>query len=58
MPFLAITLLGLLNTKRTPDRWRNGWVTNGVLIICAGLFTILGIYQVWDTLQDVIGSFG
>ena len=30
----------------------------GVLIICAGLFTILGIYQVWDTLQDVIGSFG
>ncbi len=58
MPFLAITLLGLLNTKRTPDRWRNGWVTNGVLSICAGLFTILGIYQVWDTLQDVIGSFG
>ncbi|MCY6798714.1 hypothetical protein OYA92_24685, partial [Escherichia coli] len=24
MPFRAVTLLGLLNTSRTPKKWRNG----------------------------------
>lgn len=57
MPFLALTLLGLLNTARTPDRWRNGWVTNVILVVCAVLFTILGVYQAWDTLLGVIESF-
>lgn len=53
MPFLAVTLLGLLNTSRTPKNWRNGMFTNAVLVICAVLFGILGIYQVWDTVSDV-----
>lgn len=54
MPFLAITLLGLLNTARTPERWRNGWVVNIILGACAILFTVLGIYQAWDTIGDVL----
>lgn len=54
MPFMALTLLGLLNTQRVPDRWRNGWFTNLVLGLCALLFVVLGIYQIWESLQDVI----
>lgn len=54
MPFLAVTLLGLLNTSRTPKNWRNGIFTNSVLVICAVLFGILGVYQVWDTLSGVL----
>ena len=53
MPFLAITLLGLLNTSRTPKRWRNGMWTNAVLVVCAILFIILGIYQTYDTVSDI-----
>ena len=53
MPFLAITLLGLLNTSRTPQRWRNGVFTNVVLAACAVLFSVLGVYQIWETITDI-----
>lgn len=53
MPFLAITLLGLLNTSRTPKRWRNGLFTNLVLAACAVLFSILGIYEAWNTISGI-----
>ena len=53
MPFLAITLLGLLNTSRTPARWRNGLFTNLVLAACAVLFSILGGYEAWDTVSNI-----
>ncbi|GAA3601754.1 Nramp family divalent metal transporter [Agrococcus terreus] len=42
MPFLALTLLGLLNTDRTPKEWRNGWFGNALLAICALVFLALG----------------
>ncbi|KUG61263.1 MULTISPECIES: Nramp family divalent metal transporter [Kocuria] len=57
MPFLALTLIWLLNTRRTPERWRNGVFTNVMLAVCVVLFTVLGLYQAWDTLQDVIVWF-
>ena len=53
MPFLAITLLGLLNTSRTPKKWRNGMFTNAVLVVCAVLFIILGVYQTYDTVAGI-----
>ncbi|HST71654.1 MAG TPA: Nramp family divalent metal transporter [Kocuria rosea] len=54
MPFLAFTLLWLLNTRRTPERRRNGVFTSVALAVCVVLFTALGIYQAWDSLQDVL----
>jgi Mn2+/Fe2+ NRAMP family transporter len=56
MPFLAVTLLWILNTRRVPRRWRNGWFTNLCLAVCAVLFGILGIYQVWDAVVGVLGG--
>ena len=39
--------------KRQPKRWRNGVFTNAVLVVCAVLFIILGVYQMWDTVSDI-----
>ena len=41
MPFLAITLLWLLNSRRTPAEWRSGWVSNGLLGLATALFVVL-----------------
>ena len=45
MPFLALTLLFLLNSRHMPKRWRNGWVLNAILVVVAVLFIVLGIQQ-------------
>ena len=45
--------LGLLNTSRTPKKWRNGMFTNAVLVVCAVLFIILGVYQTYDTVAGI-----
>lgn len=55
MPFLAVTLLALLNTRRIPDNWRNGPTTNVLLIITAVLFGILGVIQTWEAVAKVLG---
>lgn len=41
MPFLALTLIWLLNSKRVPAEWRSGWLSNGLLGIAAALFVVL-----------------
>jgi Mn2+/Fe2+ NRAMP family transporter len=41
MPFLAGTLLWLLNSDRVPAAWRNGWVSNLMLGAAAVLFAVL-----------------
>lgn len=41
MPFLAGTLIWLLNSARVPGEWRNGWVSNGLLAAAALLFAVL-----------------
>ncbi|EPH40616.1 Nramp family divalent metal transporter [Streptomyces aurantiacus] len=54
MPFLALTLIWLLNSSRTPAEWRNGWLSNGMLAVAGLLFLILCVKQIAD--QDW-GSF-
>jgi len=40
MPFLALTLVWLLNSSRTPQQWRNRWLSN-VLLAAAGLLFVV-----------------
>lgn len=56
MPFLALTLLGLLNGRRVPKEWANRLHTNIALVICAVLFGILGIQQLVKALSPVFGG--
>ncbi|MFJ2767645.1 Nramp family divalent metal transporter [Streptomyces sp. NPDC087300] len=48
MPFLALTLLWLLNTSRTPKEWRNGILSNVMLAGAGLLFLVLCVQQVRD----------
>jgi Mn2+/Fe2+ NRAMP family transporter len=51
MPFLAVTLLGLLNGTRVPVEWRNGVFTNAALALCALVFAVLGASQLWSLVR-------
>ncbi|ESR25262.1 hypothetical protein [Lutibaculum baratangense] len=55
MPFLALTLLRLLNSSRTPAEWRNGPLSNALLALAAALFVFLCLHELWDL---VAGSGG
>lgn len=46
MPFLALTLLWLLNSSRTPPDWRNGLLSNVMLAAAGLLFVVLCVQQV------------
>lgn len=46
MPFLSLTLLVLLNSRRTPRAWRNGWWSNAGLTIAAALFLVVSAYEI------------
>ncbi|NGO48453.1 Nramp family divalent metal transporter [Streptomyces ureilyticus] len=48
LPFLALTLVWLLNSSRTPREWRNGPLSNAMLVIAGLLFIVLCVKQVWD----------
>ncbi|MEU4655297.1 Nramp family divalent metal transporter [Streptomyces sp. NPDC023723] len=48
MPFLALTLIWLLNSARTPREWRNGHLSNGMLAVAGLLFLVLCVKQIWD----------
>ncbi|MET7618294.1 Nramp family divalent metal transporter [Streptomyces sp. NPDC005408] len=48
MPFLALTLLWLLNSSRAPREWRNGILSNAMLVIAGLLFLVLCIKQIAD----------
>lgn len=52
MPFLAVTLLFLLNSDRVPQRWRNGIVRNTGLGVITLLFLVLGVHQVIGSLPE------
>lgn len=47
MPFLAITLLLLLNRNDLPAHARNGWLANATLAGSALLFAVLAGQQLW-----------
>ena len=53
MPFLAVTLLWLLNTDRTPEEWRNRLAGNLALLVVAAAFVALAVNQVYTALTDV-----
>ncbi|MFJ7999904.1 Nramp family divalent metal transporter [Streptomyces sp. NPDC096310] len=48
MPFLALTLIWLLNSPRTPAEWRNGALSNVMLAAGGLLFVVLCVQQVRD----------
>ncbi|MGA5445417.1 Nramp family divalent metal transporter [Streptomyces umbrinus] len=48
LPFLALTLVWLLNSSRTPAEWRNGILSNSMLTIAGLIFVILCVKQIWD----------
>lgn len=41
MPFLAGSLLWLLNSRHMPAEWRSGWISNALLGVSAALFLVL-----------------
>ncbi|GAA1103747.1 Nramp family divalent metal transporter [Nocardiopsis composta] len=49
MPFLAFTLMWLLNSSRTPREWRNGIISNTGLTIAGALFLVLCVHEIWST---------
>ncbi len=53
MPFLAFTLMWLLNSSRTPREWRNGIVSNAGLLLAGSLFLVLCAHELWTILSDV-----
>lgn len=54
MPFLALTLLGLLNSDRVPRQWRNGPLANTVLGVCALMFLAVGANELYNALTLVL----
>ncbi|MBA0051304.1 divalent metal cation transporter [Streptomyces sp. AJS327] len=48
MPFLALTLVWLLNTSRTPRPWRNGPLSNGLLTVAGLLFLVLSVHELTE----------
>ena len=82
MPFLAVTLLILLNRKGAgkeaplnepdpsiaaevdpraatdgvvPPEWRNGWLSNGLMLLCAVLFVALAVNEIKKVLAPYVG---
>ncbi|WP_273692248.1 Nramp family divalent metal transporter [Ketogulonicigenium vulgare] len=53
MPFMSVTLLWILNTDRVPREWRNGPITNILLLLCTLAFAALAINQVWSAIARV-----
>lgn len=51
MPFLAVTLLWLLNTDRTPEEWRNRLWSNAAMVLCALAFGALAVNEVVKQVQ-------
>jgi len=55
MPFLAVTLLFLLNSSAMPERWRNKAWLNVVLGLIAAMFLVLGINELVKVVQPLFG---
>lgn len=55
MPFLAVTLLGLLNGHRVPREWANGRWSNLALGFTALLFVVLGVQQLVAAVSKGLG---
>jgi len=51
MPFLAVTLLWLLNTDRVPRQWRNKPLSNVLMVLCALAFVVLAAHELVQFLR-------
>ncbi|PPB48271.1 iron transporter [Arthrobacter pityocampae] len=51
MPFLAITLLVLLNSTRLAPRWRNRWLSNVFLALTTIVFLVLGANELFKAIS-------
>ncbi len=51
MPFLALTLVWLLNSSRTPAEWRNGMLSNVMLVAAGLLFVVLCVQQLRELFE-------
>lgn len=56
MPFLAITLLMLLNSGRVDTRWRNGVVSNALLGITTAVFVVLAVNELRKAVGPLLGG--
>ena len=54
MPFLAGTLLWLLNSDRVPKEWRNGWLSNLMLTAATILFASLAINEIYAQIAKLL----
>jgi Mn2+/Fe2+ NRAMP family transporter len=54
MPFLAITLLLLLNSARVPGAQRNGVISNTLLAVTCLIFAVLGIDQLLEAVTPLL----
>ena len=50
MPFLAVTLLWLLNSDRVRSEFRNRIVPNVIMVACVVLFGFLAIREIMEAL--------
>ncbi len=53
MPFLAVTLLWILNTDRVPTQWRNKLPSNLAMGLCALVFAALAVNQVVSAVSSL-----
>jgi len=53
MPFLAVTLLWLLNTDRVPREWRNKLHSNVALGLCALAFATLAANEIYKAVAGI-----
>ena len=53
MPFLAVTLLWMLNTDRVPREWRNKLPSNIALVLCTLAFGALAVNEIVKAVTSV-----
>lgn len=53
MPFLAVTLLWILNTDRVPREWRNKAWSNVLMVVCALAFAALAVSEIVKAIQKL-----
>lgn len=53
MPFLALTLIWLLNSSRVPREWRNRWLSNTLLVAAGLLFVVLCAIELQKQLSSL-----
>ena len=54
MPFLAVTLLWMLNTDRTPAQWRTNPASNVALAICTLAFAALAVNETREPITTLV----